>query len=65
MAKPTKLPSIIMDKKLFVYVDSMCSGVRYGVPTWEFQNNTVKEFAEIALGVRRVGQGSTTGHIGF
>jgi Fe-S-cluster containining protein len=41
-----------MGHKLYVYADSMCSGLRYGEPTWEFRYNTVKEFAELALGIR-------------
>jgi len=38
--------------KLFVYADSTCSGLRYGKPTWEFNNQTLREFIEIALGLR-------------
>jgi len=38
---------------LFVYADSMCSGLRYGVPTWEFANNILKEFVEISIGIRQ------------
>jgi len=40
------------ENKLFVYVDSSCSGLRYGKPTWGFANHTLKEFIEIALGLR-------------
>jgi len=39
--------------ELFIYVDSACNGVRYGRPTWEFANQTLKEFIEIALELRR------------
>jgi Fe-S-cluster containining protein len=39
--------------KLFIYVDSACSGVRYGRPSWEFANQTLMEFIEIALELRR------------
>jgi Fe-S-cluster containining protein len=49
---------------LFVYVDSMCSGVRYGKPSWEFANMTLKEFAEIAMGLRQT-QHRTTSKIGI
>jgi hypothetical protein len=42
----------------------MCNGVRYGKPTWEFQNQTIKEFVEIALGTREF-QHHATGHAGF
>jgi Fe-S-cluster containining protein len=38
--------------RFYVYGDDMCSGLRYGTPTWDFQHTTVKEFAELALGVR-------------
>ncbi len=37
---------------LFVYADPMCSGLRYGPPTWEFASETLKEFVEIAIGLR-------------
>jgi hypothetical protein len=50
--------------KLYVYVDNMCSGLRYGVPTWDFRYRIVPEFAEIALGVRNV-QHYATGRVGF
>jgi hypothetical protein len=43
---------IIGENRLFVYADSTCSGLRYGRPTWEFATYTVKEFVEIALGIR-------------
>jgi hypothetical protein len=45
--------------RLFVYGDSMCSGLRLGMPTWDFRYITVKEFAELALGVRHI-QNKTT-----
>ncbi|MEM2118502.1 MAG: YkgJ family cysteine cluster protein [Candidatus Bathyarchaeia archaeon] len=48
----------------YVYADSMCSGIRYGAPTFGFEHETVKEFIEIALGIRQVQQ-KTTSKIGF
>ena len=45
--------------RFYVYGDTMCSGLRYGTPTWDFQNVTVREFTEIALGVRDM-QSKTT-----
>jgi hypothetical protein len=48
--------------RLFVYVDSACSGLRYGNPTWEFSNLVLREFLEIALNLRAV-QYKTTGNI--
>jgi Fe-S-cluster containining protein len=52
------------ENRLFVYVDSACSGLKYGSPTWEFNNLVVKEFVEIALG-SRTAQYKTTGNLGF
>jgi Fe-S-cluster containining protein len=52
------------ENRLFVYADSTCSGLRYGKPSWEFTNHAVKEFIEIALGLRNE-QGMTTANIGF
>ncbi|MEM3704212.1 MAG: YkgJ family cysteine cluster protein [Candidatus Bathyarchaeia archaeon] len=39
-------------KNLYIYADSTCTGLRYGRPTWEFANQIIKEFIEIALGLR-------------
>jgi Fe-S-cluster containining protein len=40
-------------KELFIYTDSSCNGVRYGRPSWKFANQTLREFVEIALELRR------------
>ncbi|MEM3627299.1 MAG: YkgJ family cysteine cluster protein [Candidatus Bathyarchaeia archaeon] len=40
-------------KTMFVYADSTCRGLSYGVPTWEFTNQTLREFVEIAIGICR------------
>jgi len=40
-------------RKLFVYADSMCPGLKYGYPSWEFTRQTLTEFIEIALGIRK------------
>jgi Fe-S-cluster containining protein len=37
-------------RKLFVYVDPACPGLRFGVPSPEFAYSVVPEFVEIALG---------------
>jgi Fe-S-cluster containining protein len=50
-------------RHLFVYADSMCHGLRYGNPAWEFANQTLREFVEIAVGVRR-SQLKTTANLG-
>ncbi len=50
--------------KLFIYADSMCSGLRYGNPTWEFNYLTLREFAELALGTRQK-QYKTTSNLAF
>jgi Fe-S-cluster containining protein len=42
------------EREAYVYVDSMCNGVRYGNPTWEFASQTLREFVEIAMGFRTV-----------
>jgi Fe-S-cluster containining protein len=49
---------------VFIYVDPMCSGIRYGTPTWEFAKLTLKEFTEIAIGLR-MGQYKSTGDARF
>jgi Fe-S-cluster containining protein len=49
---PTEAAYWHSGKNLFVYADPMCNGVRYGTPTPDFANTTLKEFAEIFLGVR-------------
>jgi Fe-S-cluster containining protein len=52
------------ENRLFVYIDSTCSGLRYGKPTREFSNHVLKEFIEIALGFR-IEQYKTTANINF
>jgi len=39
---------------LYIYVDSTCNGVHYGAPSFTFVNQKLKEFVEIAVGLRRV-----------
>jgi Fe-S-cluster containining protein len=51
-------------KRLFIYADSMCSGLKNGKPTWEFASQTLKEFVDIAAGFRRE-QYKTTGDLFF
>lgn len=46
-------------KKLFIYADSNCEGLRYGSPTWEFKTLILKEFAGIALGTCRTQHNTT------
>jgi Fe-S-cluster containining protein len=46
-------------RRLYVYADTLCSGLRYGSPTWEFGSSTLREFVELALGLRQV-QSKTT-----
>jgi Fe-S-cluster containining protein len=41
-----------LGKILYVYADSTCTGIQYGRPTWEFANQTLKEFIELAIGIR-------------
>jgi Fe-S-cluster containining protein len=51
-------------RKLFIYADALCSGLRYGSPTWEFNQQTLREFAELALGTRQT-QSKTTSKLAF
>jgi len=50
--------------RLYVYGDNLCSGLREGEPTWDFRNTKVKEFAELALGLRNA-QSRTTRQVAF
>lgn len=45
--------------RIYIYADTKCNGLKYGSPTWNFQNVTVKELAEIALGIRSAQQKTT------
>jgi Fe-S-cluster containining protein len=40
--------------RLYIYADTMCSGLHCGTPTWDFQHATLREFTELALGFRQV-----------
>jgi Fe-S-cluster containining protein len=44
----------------YVYADSTCTGLTFGRPRYDFANYTLREFVEVALGVRR-NQLKTTG----
>ncbi|MCX8150959.1 MAG: YkgJ family cysteine cluster protein [Candidatus Bathyarchaeota archaeon] len=46
-------------KKLFIYADTMCQGLRYGPPSWEFTSLVLQEFADLALGNCRVQRNTT------
>jgi Fe-S-cluster containining protein len=52
------------ENRLFVYADPSCRGLRYGSPTLEFASRTVREFVEIALGLRTY-QLKTTSNLGL
>jgi len=52
------------ESKLFVYADPLCPGISYGSPTLEFVSFTLREFVEIALGVRTY-QLKTTSNVGL
>ena len=49
--EPSQAAFDFAGKRLYIYADSNCDGLRYGSPTWEFSKLTLKEFAGIALGV--------------
>lgn len=46
-------------KTLYLYADSMCEGLRYGTPSWEFQSLVLKEFAALAIGTCRAQHNTT------
>ena len=52
--EPNQAAFDYMGNRFYVYADTMCSGLRYGTPTWEFRGKTVREFTELALGLRQV-----------
>lgn len=52
------------DRKLYVYVDSNCSGIVYGQPSLAFETQTLREFVELALGMREE-QTKSTANIRF
>lgn len=41
------------DRRLFIYADAACTGLRFGVPTHDFAYSVLPEFIEIAFGLRR------------
>ncbi len=41
------------NRRLFVYVDSVCTGLKFGTPTKELTYSVIPEFIEIVLGIRR------------
>jgi len=51
-----------MGNKLYIYADPMCPGITYGRPTPEFANSVLREFVEIALGLRE-NQSKTTANV--
>lgn len=51
-------------REIYIYVDKMCNGIKYGKPTWEFQNQILPEFVELAVHAREL-QHHTTGRVGF
>jgi Fe-S-cluster containining protein len=57
--EPNQAAFDFMGHRLYVYADSMCSGLRNGVPTWEFRHTVLNEFAELALGIRQIQQKTT------
>jgi Fe-S-cluster containining protein len=50
--------------RLFVYADPMCNGLRLGTPTFDFAGSVLKEFVEIAAGLRS-NQLKTTSNLGL
>jgi len=52
------------ENRMFVYVDSTCSGLKYGQTVPKFATYTLRELAEIALEIRR-NQFKTTADLDF
>jgi Fe-S-cluster containining protein len=48
-AKEAAFP--IGENSVFVYADTMCNGLTFGLPASDFANYTVREFVEIAAGL--------------
>jgi hypothetical protein len=40
------------ENRVYVYADPMCNGLRLGSPSLEFSNFTLREFVELAAGIR-------------
>jgi len=51
---PDEASYFLGEKRLFIYADSNCHGLTLGRPTWEFANSTLKEFVELAAGLRNI-----------
>ena len=50
--EPNQAAFNYMGNKMYIYADTMCSGLRPGTPTWDFRYTTLKEFTELSLGIR-------------
>ncbi len=40
------------DSRMYVYADPMCNGLTFGHPSLDFGSFTLREFVELAAGVR-------------
>jgi len=52
------------ENRVYVYADPMCNGLKFGQPSLEFNNFTLKEFVELAAGIRNQ-QVKTTSKLRF
>jgi len=50
--RPNEAAYNYRDRKLFIYVEPSCIGIRWGTPTPELVHKTIPELIEIALGLR-------------
>jgi len=50
--RPNEASYTYRGKKLFIYVDPSCIGIRWGNPTHKFTYKVMPELVEIALGMR-------------
>lgn len=52
------------ENRVYVYADPMCNGLKFGQPSLEFNNFTLREFVELAVGIRNQ-QVKTTSRLRF
>jgi len=51
--RPNEAVFNYVGRKFYVYVDPSCVGMRWGNPATSFLNETLTEFVDLALGLRR------------
>ena len=51
--RPNEASYEYKNRRLYVYVDPSCTGIRWGNPVQDFMQKTITEIVEIALGLRQ------------